>query len=86
MAANLTLIADDTLKSAASINALKQLKKFVQENYGETSPTLYRSAAQLLKGIKSFNVSAFGFGAGLSKANEDLQITPQIIESILGKV
>lgn len=86
VAANLTLIADDTLKSAASINALKQLKKFVQENYGETSPTLYRSAAQLLKGIKSFNVSAFGFGAGLSKANEDLQITPQIIESILASI
>lgn len=84
--AALAAISEDSLKSGEAIAALKRLKQFVKENYGDTAPSLVKTAGQLLKGIKSFNVSAFGFGAGMSRATEDQAITPQIIESILAAI
>lgn len=79
-------VAEETLKSADALAALKRLKQFVKENYGETSPSLLETAGQLLKGIKSFNVSAFGFGAGINRAAEEQTITPQIIDSMLAAI
>ncbi len=68
------------------MDALRRLKQFVRENYGDAAPSLVKTAGQLLKGIKSFNVSAFGFGAGLSRTTEEQPVTPQIIESILAAI
>ncbi|MBN9529811.1 MAG: hypothetical protein J0H82_26625 [Alphaproteobacteria bacterium] len=84
--AALTALSDESLKSDPAIEALKRLKQFVKENYGDAAPSLLKTAGQLLKGIKSFNVSAFGFGAGLTRAAEDQPVTPQIIESILAAI
>lgn len=84
--AALAAIPEELLKSAESIAALKRLKQFVKENYGDTTPSLVKTASQLLKGIKSFNVSAFGFGAGMSRSAEDQALTPQIIDSILASI
>lgn len=84
--AALATIPEDSLKSEDSIAALKRLKQFVKENYGDAAPSLVKTAGQLLKGIKSFNVSAFGFGAGMSRAAEEQPITPQIIDSVLASI
>lgn len=85
-AAALAAVPEDSLRSADAIAALKQLKQFVKENYGDAAPSLIKTAGQLLKGIRSFNVSAFGFGAGMSRAAEEQPITPQIIESVLASI
>lgn len=79
-------ITEESLASADAIAALKRLKQFVRENYGDTAPSILKTAGQILKGIRSFNLSAFGFGAGMSRAIEDQPVTPQIIESILAAV
>lgn len=79
-------VAEEDLTSEDAISALKRLKQFVKENYGDTSPSLLQTAGQLLKGIKSFNVSAFGFGVGLGRAVEEQPVTPQIIDSILAAI
>ena len=84
--AALTALSEESLKFAPAVEALKRLKQFVKENYGDAAPSLVKTAGQLLKGIKSFNVSAFGFGAGLTRAAEDQPVTPQIIESILAAI
>ncbi len=84
--AALTALSDDQLQTPDALAALKRLKQFVKENYGDAAPSLVRTAGQLLKGIKSFNVSAFGFGAGMSRATEEQPITPQIIDSILAAI
>ncbi len=84
--AALTAVSEESLKSEPAIEALKRLKQFVKENYGDAAPSLIKTAGQLLKGIKSFNVSAFGFGAGLTRATEEQPVTPQIIESILAAI
>lgn len=84
--AALTDLSDDQLRTADALSALKRLKQFVKENYGDTTPSLGRTAGQLLKGIRSFNVSAFGFGAGMSRVSDEQPITPQIIDSILAAI
>jgi hypothetical protein len=86
IAAALASLPDDSLNGPEANVALKNLKQFVQQNYGEVSPSLLRTAGQLLKGIKSFNVSAFGFGAGMTRSAEDQPLTPQIIDSVLGSI
>lgn len=82
----LAALPEDSLQSPKAVDALKRLKQFVRENYGDTAPSLVTTAGQLLKGIKSVNVSAFGFGAGFSRAPEEQPVTPQIIESILAAI
>ena len=84
--AALTDVSEESLEFAPAVEALKRLKQFVKENYGDATPSLVETAGQLLKGIRSFNVSAFGFGAGLTRAAEDQPITPQIIESSLAAI
>ena len=71
IAAALAAFPQDSLNSSEANAALRRLKQFVQQNYGDASPTLTSTVAQLLRGIKSFNLSAFGFGAGISGSNEE---------------
>lgn len=84
--AALATLSEESLKSTSAVEALKRLKQFVKDNYSDAAPSLFKTAGQLLNGIKSFNVSAFGFGAGLTRAAEDQPLTPQIIESILAAI
>lgn len=84
--AALAAIPEESLTSADAIAALKRLTQFVRENYGDTAPSILKTAGQILKGIKSFNLTAFGFGAGMTRAVENQPVTPQIIDSILASV
>jgi hypothetical protein len=86
IAAAFAAIPQDSLDSPEANAALKRLKQFVHQNYGDVTPSVTSTVAQLLRGIKSFNLSAFGFSAGLSRSTEEQMLTPQIIEAILGAI
>ncbi|NUJ79603.1 hypothetical protein HUN39_06115 [Methylocystis sp. FS] len=87
IAAALSSVAVDELTDAGAKEACQTLRTFLEQNYGSASkPNLMASATRLLKGIKSFNVSAFGFGAGLTREIEDQLLTPQIIDSLLESI
>ncbi len=65
--------------------AIKTLGQFLRENYGGETVDLKNAATKLLTGLKSFNLSAFGFGLGYSgkdDASERL-LTPQVIDQLL---
>jgi hypothetical protein len=64
--------------------AVKTLAQFLRENYGGEAVDLKNAATKLLTGLKSFNLSAFGFGIGYSAAdgNERL-LTPAVIDKLL---
>lgn len=65
------------------------LRKFLRDNFGEVDTDLKDSARSILKGIGTFNVSAFGFGVGASLSPAQSDLTPAIIEkltSLLEKV
>lgn len=83
IAAALAAVPQNSLASAEANEALKVLNKFVEQNYNNVSVSITKTTAQLIKGIKSFNLSAFGFGGGISLSSEDAPVTPQIIEAIL---
>jgi hypothetical protein len=79
---------DDALLSSGDVDvdeALRSLRTFVQQNY-LSEPSLGTSAARLLKGLKGFNFSAFGFGAGLDLACPQQPSTPHVIQAILDKI
>lgn len=80
-ASELLDVDEATLGSAAGA-ALGTLKLFVKENYGQNEVSIYATASRLLKGLESFNLSAFGFGVGLRRQSSDAPITPQVIETI----
>ena len=76
-------LPDHLLPSSEPLEARRLLASFIKANYGETAPTLYSTASRLLKGIKSFNLQAFGFGAGLERAEQEQALTPLVIDSLL---
>ena len=63
--------------------ALQQIRKFLTDNFGNTSPGLVNTAKSLVKGLHSFNLSAFGFGVGLERESPELSLTPALAEEIL---
>jgi len=66
--------------------SLRIIKKFVGDNFGETRPSMMITAGKLIKGIKSFNLSAFGFGAGMTRDIPEQAQTPQIIEALYDQI
>ncbi len=69
--------------------AIKTLTQFLQENYGGGAVDLKNAATKLLTGLKSFNLSAFGFGvgyAGKDGSPEERLLTPAVIERLLDLV
>jgi hypothetical protein len=71
---------------AAADAAARTLAQFLRENYGDSNVDLKNAATKLLTGLKSFNLSAFGFGVGYSSADrsqEDRLLTPQVIDRLL---
>lgn len=63
--------------------ALDKAGKFLDDNFGTVNPGLLQTATSMVKGIKSFNFSAFGFGAGLSRTDNEQALTPAVAEELL---
>jgi len=65
--------------------AVKTLAQFLRENYGGDQVDLRNAATKLLTGLKSFNLSAFGFGLGIAgkDGNDDRLLTPAVIDQLL---
>ncbi len=49
--------------------SIGKLRKFLSNNFGDPHPGLTSTATSILKGLRKFNFSAFGFGAGLELAD-----------------
>lgn len=59
------------------------LTRFIEENFGDVSPGLARTTAGLLKGLGALNLSAFGFGVGLERADAtEQELTPAVINAL----
>ena len=70
--------------SAEAGDAIKTLRQFLSENYSGETVDLKNAATKLLTGLKSFNLSAFGFGVGYAEKDTEARLlTPQVIERLL---
>lgn len=68
----------------AAEDSIRRLRQFITENFGDLEPNLISTATKVVKGLRSFNLSAFGFGAGFSRAEAERQpLTPAVIGAIL---
>jgi hypothetical protein len=78
------LAALDREWSPSATESIGRLRQFIQENFGELEPGLLKTASGLVKGLASFNLSAFGFGVGVStrEGASSLPITPALIQAI----
>lgn len=81
-------IADADRRWGSSVApAIAELKAFLGSNYGAGTTTFGRSATSLIKGLKDLNLSAFGFGVGVSRAERtDSPITPAVTRALLERV
>jgi hypothetical protein len=69
--------------SRDSNKSLGVLRKFLGDNFGTISPGLTRTASKVVRGLKSFNISAFGFGAGMQRDLSESTLTPAVVEELL---
>lgn len=70
--------------SAASLAALDKMRKFLTDNFGTVSPGLVTTATSIVKGLKSLNFSAFGFGAGFAReVAPEQSLTPAVADELL---
>lgn len=70
--------------SEAAFGPLSALKTFIEGNFGKQRTKGLLPATSLLKGLESFDLSAFGFGVGLSKREvQEQAVTPHLIEVLL---
>ena len=65
--------------------AIATLAQFLRENYGGEIVDLKSAATKLLTGLKSFNLSAFGFGLGYAgkDGGDGRLLTPAVIDQLL---
>lgn len=64
--------------------ALDAAAKFLGDNFGTISPGLVATATSIVKGLKAFNFSAFGFGVGFNRDTPSEQtLTPAVAEELL---
>lgn len=63
--------------------AIQTLRSFLNDNFGRLDPGLVQSASSILKGLNSFNLSAFGFGLGIDRERTEQAITPAVIEQLV---
>jgi len=78
-------VADEsaTYQTEVAVKAHERLKNFLQQNYGAVPPTVLTTAKRLLGGVKSFNLTAFGFGTGITMKDQEQPLTPSVIEALL---
>ena len=63
-------------------NAASILREFLKQNFGEPTLTFSR-ATRVLTGIKQFNLSALGFGAGFQRGDGvEVSLTPEVINKL----
>lgn len=68
----------------AAQGSVDVLKQFISTNYGtELKPGLLSTATSVVKGLKSFNLSAFGFGVGLDRGDTEQPLTPSVISALI---
>ena len=77
------LVTSDHHWSGDAKVAVDTLRTFLQENFGEIKPGLTKAANAVLRGLSSFNLSAFGFGVGMSRETFDPRpMTPAIVSAV----
>jgi energy-coupling factor transporter ATP-binding protein EcfA2 len=59
--------AMDRAWSRKTEDAIRTLRRFVTDNFGNLEPGLLKTASGLVKGLTSFNLSAFGFSVGVDR-------------------
>lgn len=78
------LLASERTWNAESGKALDTARKFLSDNFGTIKPGILKSATSIVKGLKSFNFSAFGMGAGFSRADStEHALTPAVADTLL---
>jgi hypothetical protein len=80
------LLAIDESWSGEAKTAMETLRKFLQDNFGDIDPGFLKSASSILKGLNSFNLSAFGFGVGVDRERADQTLTPAVIERLVALI
>ena len=86
VAGSLANLPDELLPSEAARAARTQLATFISQNYGDAVPTLVSTTTRLLRGVKSFNLEAFGFGLGMEQHKNEQPLTPLVIDSLLDTI
>jgi hypothetical protein len=77
------LVSIERQWGAEAQQAVDTLRQFLRENYSGENVDLKSAATKLLTGLKSFNLSAFGFGVGFDKSEqEERLLTPAVIERL----
>lgn len=77
------LTSSDQKWTGAAKEAIDILSKFLKDNFGRVDPGLLNSATSIVKGLSSFNLSAFGFGIGFDSESDRQIITPAILEELV---
>lgn len=78
------LVTLDREWSENAFGPLASLRSFIESNFGKVKTRGLLPATQLLKGLDSFDLSAFGFGLGLRRREIPEQpLTPELIEVLL---
>ncbi len=77
------LLAVDEAWRGEAQNAITVLRKFLVDNFGQVNPGLLKSASSILKGMNSFNLSAFGFGIGVDRDQPQMMLTPAVISQLV---
>lgn len=62
---------------------LDVLRKFLGDNFGTINPSLAQTASKVIRGLKQFNISAFGFGAGMQRELSESALTPAVVDELL---
>jgi len=84
VAAALVAHRPDAKAVSSDVNsALDVLARFLADNYGAPLPSLRKTATSLVKGLRQFNLSAFGFGVGMQRQVPESQaITPAVVSAL----
>jgi hypothetical protein len=75
--------AMDRAWSRKTEDAIRTLRRFVTDNFGNLEPGLLKTASGPVKGLTSFNLSAFGFSVGVDREKgTPVPITPAVIQAL----
>lgn len=79
------LVKLDREWSDESSDAIATLSAFIESNYGQNlKPGLLSTATSVVKGLRSLNLSAFGFGVGFDREVEQGHpMTPAVISALV---
>jgi hypothetical protein len=78
------VLVADRVWTPGTADSLSKVRKFLTDNYGSVNPGILGTAKSIVKGLTSFNLSAFGFGAGVTRRIDEKQpLTPAIAAQIM---